>query len=67
MGLSAGGPSGGLIFPAASPHRIDDTMAKILHAGPPKTKAELREMLAEAVRNTQPETKRQPNSKRDRG
>jgi hypothetical protein len=23
---------------------------------PPKTKAELREMLAEAVRNTQPET-----------
>jgi hypothetical protein len=34
---------------------------------PPKTKAELREMLAEAVRNTQPETKRQSNSKRDRG
>jgi len=34
---------------------------------PPKTKAELREMLAEDVRNTQPETKRQSNSKRDRG
>jgi hypothetical protein len=34
---------------------------------PPKSKAELREMLAEAVRNTQPETKRQPKSKRDRG
>ena len=32
---------------------------------PPKTKAELREMLAEAVRNTQAET--QPASKRDRG
>jgi hypothetical protein len=27
---------------------------------PPKTKAELREMLAEAVRNTQSEPKRQP-------
>ena len=32
---------------------------------PPKTKAELREMLAEAVRNTQPETKRQ--SQKERG
>ena len=31
----------------------------------PKTKAELREMLAEAVRNTQPETKQQ--SKKERG
>jgi hypothetical protein len=35
--------------------------------GPRKTKAELREMLAEAVRNTQPEPKRQSKSKRDRG
>jgi uncharacterized protein YdhG (YjbR/CyaY superfamily) len=34
---------------------------------PPKTKAELREMLAEAVRNTQPEMKPQSKSKRDRG
>jgi hypothetical protein len=33
---------------------------------PPKTKAELREMLAEAVRNTQPEPERRPQSKRDR-
>jgi hypothetical protein len=33
---------------------------------PPKTKAELREMLAEAVRNTQPEAKRQSKSKRDK-
>ena len=32
---------------------------------PAKTKAELREMLAEAVRNTQPETKQQ--SKKERG
>jgi hypothetical protein len=34
---------------------------------PPKTKAELREMLTEAVRNTQPEPKRPPKAKRDRG
>jgi hypothetical protein len=34
---------------------------------PPKTKADLREMLAEAVRNTQPEPKRPPKTKRDRG
>jgi hypothetical protein len=34
---------------------------------PPKTKVELREMLAEAVRNTRPETKPQSKSKRDRG
>jgi hypothetical protein len=33
---------------------------------PAKTKAELREMLAEAVRNTaQPEPKRPPKAKRD--
>jgi hypothetical protein len=32
---------------------------------PPKTKAQLREMLTEAVRNTQPEPK-QPPPKRDR-
>jgi hypothetical protein len=30
---------------------------------PPKTKAELREMLSEAVRNTQTETKQQSKSK----
>jgi hypothetical protein len=33
---------------------------------PPKTKAQLREMLTEAVRNTQPEPKRPPQAKRDR-
>jgi hypothetical protein len=32
---------------------------------PPKT--ELREMLTEAVRNTQPESKRRPKAKKDRG
>jgi hypothetical protein len=34
---------------------------------PKKTKAELYEMLAEAVRNTQPEPKRPPQAERDRG
>jgi hypothetical protein len=34
---------------------------------PPKTKAELREMLTEAVRNTQSEAKRRPKAKKDRG
>jgi len=33
---------------------------------PAKTKAELREMLAEAVRNTQPETKPPVKSRTDR-
>jgi hypothetical protein len=33
---------------------------------PPKTKAQLREMLTEAVRNTQPEPKRPPKGKRER-
>jgi hypothetical protein len=32
---------------------------------PPKTKAELREMLTEAVRNTQPERKRPPKTEED--
>jgi hypothetical protein len=32
----------------------------------PKTKTELYEMLAEAVRNTQPEVKRPPKAKKDR-
>jgi hypothetical protein len=34
---------------------------------PPKTKTELREMLAEAVRNTQAENKRLQRAKKDRG
>jgi hypothetical protein len=34
---------------------------------PPKTKAELYEMLAEAVRNTQAENKRLQRAKRERG
>jgi hypothetical protein len=34
---------------------------------PPKTKADLREMLTEAVRNTQPPSKRAPKAESDRG
>ena len=34
---------------------------------PAKTKVELREMLAEAVRNTQAENKRLQNAERNRG
>jgi len=38
---------------------------------PPKTKAELRQMLTDAVRNTQPSaengSKRPPKAKKDRG
>ena len=34
---------------------------------PPKTKAQLREMLTEAVRNTQSESKRRPKAEKDRG
>jgi hypothetical protein len=34
---------------------------------PPKTKAELRKMLNEAVRNTQSESKRRPKAKKDDG
>jgi hypothetical protein len=33
---------------------------------PPKTKAELREMLTEAVRNSQAENKRRPKAEKDR-
>jgi uncharacterized protein YdhG (YjbR/CyaY superfamily) len=43
------------------------TWQKTITRQPPKTKAELREMLTEAVRNTQPESKRPPKAKRDRG
>jgi hypothetical protein len=34
---------------------------------PAKTKAQLREMLAEAVRNTQPQTEPKPKPKKSRG
>jgi hypothetical protein len=40
---------------------------KTITREPPKTKAQLREMLTEAVRNTQPELKRPPKAHKDRG
>jgi hypothetical protein len=40
------------------------TWTKTFTREPPKTKAELREMLAEAVRNTQAENKRPSKSTR---
>jgi hypothetical protein len=43
------------------------TWTKTFTREPPKTKAELREMLTEAVRNTQAENKRLQHTKRDRG
>jgi hypothetical protein len=43
------------------------TWTKTYTREPPKTKVELREMLTEAVRNTQPEPKCPPKAKRDRG
>jgi hypothetical protein len=44
------------------------TWQKSFTREPPKTKAQLREMLTEAVRNTQPEPKRQrpPKAKSSR-
>jgi succinate dehydrogenase/fumarate reductase cytochrome b subunit len=48
------------------PHTIS-TWTKTYTREPPKTKAQLREMLTEAVRNTQPEPKRLPKANKDRG
>jgi hypothetical protein len=42
------------------------TWTKTYTREPPKTKAQLREMLTEAVRNTQPEPKRPPKANKDR-
>ena len=51
------------------PHILLMTSWKPTPREPAKTKAELREMLAEAVRNTQPqsETKRSTKTNKDRG
>jgi hypothetical protein len=45
---------------------MTSTWVKVPRA-PLKTKAELREMLTEAVRNTQFEAKPRPKTKKDRG
>ena len=57
----------GLVPPPASHTPLMTQWQKSFTREPPKTKAELREMLAEAVRNTQPEPKRQSNVTRDPG
>ncbi|MEO6784071.1 MAG: hypothetical protein ABI196_24840 [Bradyrhizobium sp.] len=58
----------GVYFFAQYPHILPMTeWQKTYTRPPPKTKAELREMLAEAVRNTQSEPTRRPQSKEDRG
>jgi hypothetical protein len=43
------------------------TWTKTFTREPKKTKAELREMLAEAVRNTQPEPQHPPQAEKDHG
>jgi len=43
------------------------TWTKTFTREPPKSKVELREMLTEAVRNTQAELKRRPKADKDRG
>jgi hypothetical protein len=54
---------GVLISPAASHILSMTTWTKTFTREPPKTKAQLREMLTEAVRNTQPEPKSPPKAK----
>jgi hypothetical protein len=41
------------------------TWTKTFTREPPKTKAQLREMLTEAVRNAQPEPKRPPKTRKN--
>ena len=66
--LEREGKPAGVYFPLWHPHILSMTQwQKSFTREPPKTKAELREMLTEAVRNTQSEPKRPPKVKRDRG
>jgi hypothetical protein len=60
-----GKASRGLIAPPPSLHMIM-TQWQPPKREPPKTKAELREMLTEAVRNSQAENKRLQKAKKDR-
>ena len=58
----------GVGFCLPDPHMLCMTQWQKPVREPPKTKAQLREMLSEAVRNTaQPEPKRVPKAKRDQG
>jgi hypothetical protein len=60
--------SSGFKFPVLHPHIVSMTSWKPKPREPAKSKAELREMLAEAVRNTQQQTepKTKPKAKKDR-
>jgi len=65
------GPSG-IYFSLGHPHIITVTQwqKSSFTREPPKTKAELRQMLTEAVRNTQPSAEngsKRPKAKNDRG
>jgi hypothetical protein len=53
------------LIPPTAPHISSMTQWQKTPRPPPKTKAELREMLTEAVRNTQSELKRRPKAKKD--
>src|ERR1700677_993402 len=58
----------GVYFALRHPHILFmTTWQRTPPREPPKTKAELREMLTEAVRNTQSEAERRPKEKKDRG
>jgi hypothetical protein len=61
-GISALGSPMGLI-PSPTSHILSMTQWQKTLREPPKTKAELREMLTEAVRSTQSEPKRLPKAK----
>jgi hypothetical protein len=68
---SACGPSG-IYFSLGHPHIVTVTQwqKSSFTREPPKTKAELRRMLTEAVRNTQPSAEngsKRPKAKNDRG
>ena len=65
--------SRGIYFSLGHPHIVIMTkwQKSSFTREPPKTKAELRQMLTDAVRNTQPSaengSKRPPKAKKDRG
>jgi len=56
-----------LQFRLPHPHMLFMTSWKPTPRAPAKTKEELREMLAQAVRNTQPETETKPLPKAKKG
>jgi len=56
-----------LQFRQLHPHILFMTSWKPTPRAPAKTKEELREMLAQAVRNTQPETETKPLPKAKKG